>query len=230
MLVITQTILTTSITTQVTNAIRTAIITGEFEPGKQLSEAALSQSYKVSRTPIREALKQLEREGLVEIIPRVGTCVLKPTEKDLEELFTVKEALEGFAAGLLTESGNAEAIEQVKEAVALMERAVEKKDHKLFVESNNLFHKAIMDGAENSKLGYLYNLLLNQIPYNGYVYLSIDVPNRLEVSLREHQLILAAILSGDREAAEKTMRMHVKESAKGLKKAIGKRLYQDDEK
>nr|WP_285847240.1 FCD domain-containing protein [Sporosarcina luteola] len=146
----------------------------------------------------------------------------------MDELFTVKEALEGFAAGVLTESGNEEAIEKVKESVALMEKAVGEKDHKLFVESNNQFHKAILDGANNSKMGYFYNLLLNQIPYNGYVYLSIDVPNRLEESLKEHQRILAAILSGDREAAEKTMRMHVKESAKGLKKGIAKKLYNDN--
>ncbi|MFC5591856.1 GntR family transcriptional regulator [Sporosarcina soli] len=223
-------ILTTSITTQVTDAIRVAIITGEYEPGKQLSEAALSQFYKVSRTPVREALKQLEREGLVEIIPRVGTCVLKPTERDLDELFTVKEAMEGLAAGILAENGSMEAIEKVRQAVASMEVAVEKKDHNLFVEANNHFHQAILDGADNSKLSYVLNLLLNQIPYNRYVYLSIDVPNRLEVSLKEHQNILDAILSKDRETAEKAMRNHVRASAMGLKKGIAERLYQQTAK
>ncbi|MDS9471540.1 GntR family transcriptional regulator [Sporosarcina pasteurii] len=218
--------MTTSITAQVTDAIRTAIITGEYEPGKQLSEAALSQYFKISRTPVREALKQLEREGLVEIIPRVGTCVLKPTEKELDELFTVKEAMEGLAAGILAEKGDLKVIGKVREAVSFMEEAVQKKDHNKFVEANNLFHQAIMDGANNSKLSYVFNLLINQIPYNRYVYLSIEVPNRLEISLKEHQIILEAILSKDRERAEKAMREHVRESAIGLKKAIAKRLYQ----
>jgi len=66
-------ILTLGITAQVSNAIREAIVMGEYEPGQKLSETALSEHFQVSRTPIREALKQLEREGLVEIIPRVGT-------------------------------------------------------------------------------------------------------------------------------------------------------------
>jgi DNA-binding GntR family transcriptional regulator len=224
------TILTTSITTQVTEAIRTAIITGEYEPGKQLSEAALSQHFKISRTPVREALKQLEREGLVEIIPRVGTCVLKPTEKELDELFTVKEAMEGLAAGILAEKGDLKAIAKVRKAVFIMEEAVQEKDHNKFVEANNLFHQAIIDGANNSKLSYVLNLLINQIPYNRYVYLSIDVPNRLEVSLREHQIILDAILSEDRDKAEKAMRDHVRASAIGLKKGIAKRLYQQTAK
>ncbi|MEH7384444.1 GntR family transcriptional regulator [Bacillus sp. JJ1521] len=218
-------ILTMSITEQVTNAIREAIVTGEYEPGQKLSEAFLSEHFKVSRTPIREALKQLEREGLVEIIPRVGSCVTKPTDRDLTELFTVKEVMEGLAAGLLAESGDTKYIEMVKESVTSMEQAVKTNDHKLYVESNNIFHKAILDGANNSKLSYLLNLLLNQIPYSRYVYLSIEVPNRLEKSLQEHQEILEAILLGDRTKAEQVMRDHVRASGVQLKKGIYNKLY-----
>ncbi|MFJ7727832.1 GntR family transcriptional regulator [Neobacillus sp. NPDC097160] len=219
------TILTTSITEQVTNAIREAIVTGEYEPGQKLSEAILSEHYKVSRTPIREALKQLEREGLVEIIPRVGTCVTKPTDKDLTELFTVKEVMEGLAAGLLAESGDETYIKMVQDSVTSMEQAVKTNDHKLYVESNNIFHKAILEGANNSKLSYLLNLLLNQIPYSRYVYLSIEVPNRLEKSLHEHQVILEALLLGDRYKAEQAMRDHVRASGMQLKQGIYNKLY-----
>jgi DNA-binding GntR family transcriptional regulator len=218
------TILTTSITAQVTNAIREAIVMGKYEPGKKLSESALSEYYEVSRTPIREAFKQLEREGLIEIIPRVGTVVMKPTDKELDELFTVKEIMEGLAAGLLAESGNVKAINEVQKAVVSMEKAIQTEDHKLFVEANNLFHEAILDGADNSKLSYLLNLLLNQIPYNRYVYLSIEVPNRLEKSLEEHREILEAILKKDKDLAEKAMRKHVRASAIGLKTRIKKQL------
>lgn len=218
---------TTSITAQVTNAIREAIVTGEYEPGKKLSEAALSEYYEISRTPIREALKQLEREGLVEIIPRVGTCVTKPTEKELIELFTVKEALEGLAAGILADSGNTKAIEEVQKSVATMEKAVQTADHKLYVEANSLFHTAILEGSDNSKLRFLLNLLLNQIGYSRYVYLSLEVPKRIEKSLQEHQAILNAILRGDREEAEKTMREHVRASGLELQKGIAKKLYKN---
>ncbi|KAA9022006.1 GntR family transcriptional regulator [Niallia endozanthoxylica] len=219
------TLTTTSITAQATNAIREAIIKGEYEPGEKLSEISLSEYYKISRTPIREALKQLEREGLVEIIPRVGSCVTKPTEKELSELFTMKEVLEGLAAGLLVEQGNTKAIEEVQKSVALMEKAVQISDHNLYVEANDTFHKVILEGADNSKLSFTLNLLLNQIGYSRYVYLTIEAPHRIEKSLQEHQAILKALLEGNREEAEKAMRAHVRASGMEVKKEIAKKLY-----
>jgi DNA-binding GntR family transcriptional regulator len=86
---------------------------------------------------------QLEREGLVEIIPRVGTCVTKPTEKELTELFTLKGVMEGLAASLLAESRDPSKISEVRQAIASMEKAVETSDHKLYVEANNIFHIGI---------------------------------------------------------------------------------------
>lgn len=220
-------ILTTSITSQVTNAIRDAIVDGDYEPGQKLSEVNLSEYYQVSRTPIREALKQLEREGLVEIIPRVGTCVTKPTEKELKELFTVKEVLEGLAAGLLAVNRSTEEIKRIQKSVADMEKAIQTSDNKLYVNANTVFHKAILEGADNSKLSYMLNLLLNQIPYNRYVYLTIEDPKRLKKSLNEHKAILAAIEKGDPEEAEKAMREHVKASGLQLKNTgVSKKLCQ----
>ena len=220
------TILTTSITSQVTNAIREAILKGEYEPGRKLSEAALSEHYKVSRTPIREALKQLEREGLVEIIPRVGTCVTKPTEKELDELFTLKEVMEGLAAGLLAERGSGKEISIIRKAVTDMEEAIRTSDNDLYVKANDTFHEAILDGADNSKLNFMLNMLLNQIPYTRYVYLSIGLPDRRKKSLAEHQAILEAIEKGNRDEAEKSMREHVRSSGIRLKEAIAKKLYE----
>jgi DNA-binding GntR family transcriptional regulator len=218
------TILTTSITAQVTKAIKEAIATGEFEPGKKLSENSLSEYYKVSRTPVREALKQLEKEGLVEIIPRVGTCVSKPTEKELDELFTLKEVMEGLAAGLLAKRRSPKEMNKIKQAVTDMEKAIENSDNKLYVEANNIFHTTILEGADNSKLSYMLDLLLNQIPYNQYVFLTIEDPIRRHKSLKEHQLILAAIEKGDCEVAEKAMREHVRASGAKLKIEITKKL------
>jgi len=217
-------ILTLGITAQVSNAIREAIVMGEYEPGQKLSESALSEHFQVSRTPIREALKQLEREGLVEIIPRVGTCVTKPTVQELRELFTLKEVLEGLAAGLFAEKGNVAEIQKVRQSVADMEEAIRTSDNKLYVQANSIFHDTILEGANNSKLSYMLNLLLNQIPYNRYVFITIGDPVRREQSLREHQAILEAIDKGDRMEAEKTMREHVKASGEELRRDIEKKL------
>jgi DNA-binding GntR family transcriptional regulator len=217
-------ILTLGITAQVTNAIREAIVTGEYEPGQKLSETALSEHYQVSRTPIREALKQLEREGLVEIIPRVGTCVTKPTEQELRELFTLKEVLEGLAAGLFTEKGDFSEIAKVRQTVTDMEKALQSSDNKLYVEANSIFHKTILEGANSSKLSYMFNLLMNQIPYNRYVFITIGDPVRREQSLKEHKAILTAIEKGDRMEAEKTMREHVRASGEELRRDIERKL------
>ncbi|MDQ6600944.1 GntR family transcriptional regulator [Bacillus salipaludis] len=214
-------------TAQVTNAIREAIVTGEYEPGQKLSETALSEHFQVSRTPIREALKQLEREGLVEIIPRVGTCVTKPTEQELKELFTLKEVLEGLAAGLFAEKGDAAEIKKVRQAVDDMEEALLTSDNKLYVNANSVFHDTILEGANNSKLSYMLNLMLNQIPYNRYVFITIGDPARREKSLNEHKVILAAIENGDREKAEKAMREHVRASGEVLRKDIEKKLKEE---
>jgi DNA-binding GntR family transcriptional regulator len=107
-----------------------------------------------------------------------------------------------------------------------MEVAIRDTNYKLYVEANNMFHEAILEGADNSKLSFMLNMLLNQIPYTRYVYLTIEVPNRLEKSLSEHQAIFNAIKIGDSVEAEKKMREHVRASGNQLKIAIAKKLYQ----
>ncbi|WP_235991753.1 GntR family transcriptional regulator [Metabacillus schmidteae] len=125
-------------------------------------------------------------------------------------MFKVKEVLEGLAARLVAENGRKEDVETLKNSVDEMEEAIAKSDNKQYVEANTTFHKAILDGADNSKLSFMLNLLLNQIPYNRYVYLTIEDPKRLKKSLSEHKAILAAIEKGDQLLAEKKMREHVK--------------------
>jgi DNA-binding GntR family transcriptional regulator len=84
---------------------RRRIIAGQVEPGVNLSELALAEEFGVSRTPVREALKQLQTEGLIEIRPRVGTFVTTPSRREITELFEMKELLEGAAARLLVQPG-----------------------------------------------------------------------------------------------------------------------------
>lgn len=204
--------------------IRTAIITGEYEPGFKLSEGNLANKFKVSRTPVREALKQLEREGLVEIIPRVGTCVTKPTKKEITELFAVKEVLEGLAASQFADNQNEKIIKKIEENIIGMEKAIKNNDHNLYVKENHAFHNNIMEGAMNTKLSSMHHLLLNQIPHRQFVYMTIEAPKRIEKSLEEHRLILEKIKLGDVIEAEHAMRNHVKASEEKLIERIKERL------
>src|SRR3954447_1146153 len=85
--------------------VRNLVLSGNFPPGAPLSEVFLAQAFEVSRPPIREALKQLQHEGLVEIRPKVGTFVREPTRREIVEMFEVKEILEGMAARLMARRG-----------------------------------------------------------------------------------------------------------------------------
>lgn len=215
---------TASIREQVAEKIRTAIITGEYEPGCNLSEFSLAKYFKVSRTPVREALKQLERERLVEIIPRVGTCVTKPTEKEITELFAIKEVLEGLAASQLAENKNEKTIEKLEKNVFEMEEAITSNNNDLYVKANQEFHNNIIQGAMNTKLNDMLHLLLNQIPYHQFVHMTIEAPRRIEKSLEEHRIILEKIKTGVAREAEEAMRNHVRASEEKLIERIKERL------
>lgn len=217
---------TESIHTQVTNALRKSIVSSYFRPGEKLSETALAQLFGVSRTPVREALKQLQREGLVEIIPRVGTCVTKPTEKEINDLFTVKEVLEGLAAGLLAKRGKVPELDELEKAMKDLEDAVQNGDIDAYVEANDRFHAVIMKGSDNKKLQDLFQMSSNQLPYSRYVYLTLSQPNRLQKSVQEHRQIFEAILSGDEQKAESCMREHVRASANKLREGLAKKLIE----
>lgn len=218
---------TESIHTQVTNVLRNAIVTGELELGEKLSETALAQKLGVSRTPVREALKQLQQEGLVEIISRVGTCVTKPTEKEILELFILKESMEGLAAGLMAERGDIPEQTELHKALENMNEAVRNGNIDSYVEANDRFHDAILKGSGNSKLLYHFNLLINQLPYKRFVYITLRQPDRLEKSIEEHREIVKAIQRQDSQRAEQLMREHVKASGAKLVQIMKAELFTD---
>ncbi|MCZ4149392.1 GntR family transcriptional regulator, partial [Escherichia coli] len=142
-----------------------------------------------SRTPIREALKQLEREGLVEVRARVGTFVRKPTQREIHEMFSLKEAFEGLAAGLLARRGAVPELDQLKENVARSQQAVERGDAELYSQLVHEFHSTLVAGADNRKLSEHYDLLMNQLAYHRIVSQTLSLPGRLQNSKDEHQAI-----------------------------------------
>lgn len=215
---------TESIHTQVTNILRKAIVSGELDMGQKISETTLAQQLNVSRTPVREALKQLEREGLVEIVPRVGTCVRKPTEKEIIELFTLKEVLEGLAASQLAQRGDVSELHELIQAMEHMEKSVQEGNLDGYVEANDCFHEAILKGAGNSKLQFHYDLLINQLPYRRFVYLTLEQPDRLGKSVEEHRRIVEAIKAQDSQLSEQLMREHVRKSGTKLTEIIKDKL------
>ncbi|MFF5792210.1 GntR family transcriptional regulator [Paeniglutamicibacter sp. NPDC012692] len=193
--------------------LRQMIVTGSVQPGDLLAETALAQDFEVSRTPIREALKQLEREGLVEVRARVGTFVRKPTQREIHEMFQLKEAFEGLAAGLLARRGHVPELLMLQENVAQATEAVERGDAERYSQLVHEFHSTLVAGADNRKLSEHYDLLMNQLAYHRIVSQTLSLPGRLRNSVGEHQAIIDAIISKDPLAAELVMRRHVASSS-----------------
>ncbi len=188
---------------------RRLVVGGSVQPGDLLPEVYLAQEFEVSRTPVREALKQLEREGLVEIRPRVGTFVRKPTRREIVELFQLKESLEGLAAGLLARRGDVIELRRLERNVSDESEAVRKDDRGAYTELVHDFHRTLVVGADNQKLAEHYELLMNQLAYHRIVVQTIEQPGRLADSHQEHRAIVTAIRSKDPIAAELTTRRHV---------------------
>jgi DNA-binding GntR family transcriptional regulator len=205
-------VLTDGVHAQVTSALRRAIVSGLLQPGEALSETVLAQRFKVSRTPVREALKQLERERLVEIVPRVGTYVRNVTGEEVLDALVVKEALEGAAARLLAARPDAPEIAALVQVTQDFERAAAAGDLPRVVEANRRFHELIHRGSGSTKLRFHLELLLNEfrVPYERLVSLTISQPARLRQVLAEHRRIVRAIRGHDPAEAERAMRAHAR--------------------
>jgi DNA-binding GntR family transcriptional regulator len=196
------------------------ISAGDLAPGDSLSEVALAQSFNISRTPIREALKQLSTEGLVDIVPRVGTFVAKPTLREIVELFQVKVVLEGLSVRLLAQRGAVPELEALRRNVEDSEAAVKVGDSATYADLVAEFHELIAIGADNTKLLAAYRLLMNQLAYGRLVRTSLGRPGRLPRSLAEHRRVLELIEAKEPDGAEAAMREHVRASAHVVLEAL----------
>jgi DNA-binding GntR family transcriptional regulator len=213
-------VLTDGVQAQVIGALRRAIVSGLLQPGEALSETVLARRFGVSRTPVREALKQLEREHLVEIVPRVGTYVRQATAGEVLDALVVKEALEGAAARLLAARPDAPETAELARVALDLERAAAAGDLHRVVEANQRFHELIHRGSASVKLQFHLELLLNEfrVPYQRLVSLTLSQPRRLRRMLEEHRRILTAIEAHDPADAERAMRAHVRAGREELRR------------
>jgi DNA-binding GntR family transcriptional regulator len=205
-----------SIQLTVADGIRDRIISGDLESGASLSEVALATEFGVSRTPVREALKQLQTEGLVEIRPRVGTFVMTPSRTEIIELFQVKEVLEGAAARFFATRGHVPELEALRVNVSRSDAALAREDVDAYTELVGEFHELIVVGSGNRKLLSHYRTLMNQLAYPRLVSTSLSLPGRFAESEDEHRLVLDIIETRDGATSERLMRQHVQASQEAL--------------
>ena len=189
--------------------IRWLVLSGSFLPGAVLPEAYLAEQFEVSRTPVREALKQLQQEGLVEIRPKVGTFVREPTRREIIELFQIKESLEGLAASLMARRGEVPELTVLRGNIADSEVAGRERDTEAYARLVHEFHWTIVHGADNLKLVEHYGRLMNQLAYQRLVLRTVEHPGRIAASTQEHRAVLEMIEHKDPFGAESAMRNHV---------------------
>ena len=198
-----------SLSSRVFQKIRDNILDGTYREHDELRENTIGKELGVSRTPVREALRQLELEGLVTIIPNKGAYVTGITTKDVHDIYTVRSMLEGLCARWATEHITPEQIEQLEEIVLLSEFHL-KKDKDKVVQVSDLdgkFHHVLYE-ASNSRI--MEHTLSD---FHKYVkmarMLSVGAKNRAEKSIEEHKAILEAIKKGDADEAERLANLHI---------------------
>ena len=187
--------------------LRQAILKGELQPGERLMEIKLADRLGVSRTPIREAIRKLELEGLVVMVPRKGAAVANITEKDTKDVLEVRRTLEMFAVEVACERITAEQLEQLKKAAKAFEASKGSMDVIRIAETDMQFHEVIYEATQNERLVQM----LNNLRENMYRYRIeyLKDPNYYDSLMREHREILEAIVAGDKQRARACMESHI---------------------
>lgn len=189
------------------NTLRQAILKGELEPGERLMEIQLAERLGVSRTPIREAIRKLELEGLVLMIPRKGAEVAKISEKSLRDVLEVRRSLEELAIELACARMEEEDILNLEQAQEAFRAAVTQGDSMTIAESDEHFHDIIYNGTGNTRLVQILNNLREQMYRYRLEYIKDE--DKRQILLVEHDLIFKAIRNRHVAEAKAIAREHI---------------------
>jgi DNA-binding GntR family transcriptional regulator len=188
-------------------AIKEAIVCLKLEPGMTLVEKELARHLGISRTPVRDALQELEREGFVARMSFRGTFVTEVTMRDITEIFEIRAVLEGLAARTAAPLFTDAELEAIDRELAAAEEALARGNLPLCSEHGQKLHEAIIDKADNHRLSAIIHNLDDHV--RRLRALSDRIHGRLNTSVREHRDVLAALIWRDPGAAEQAMRAHL---------------------
>jgi DNA-binding GntR family transcriptional regulator len=186
--------------------IRTRIAEGIWTPGTRLVERDLAEEFRVSRVPVREALRALESEGFVDLLPRRGAVVRDLTQSVVSDLFDIRQVLEGLAARLVAERVDDEGLAQLAAVVQDGRRAVEAGDHTWCGTANTAFHETLLQLSGNSSLRSVLE------PVTGRLRWLFRQNTDHERVQREHEQLYAALAMRDPELAAAVALAHVRAS------------------
>ena len=202
----------------VCEALREAIRKGVLKPGERLMEMQLAEELGVSRTPVREAIRKLDQEGFVVMMPRRGTYVANMSIRDVNEIFEIRTALESLSNGLAAERITTEELEKLQELLVQIGECIEEGDMDKIVATDIEFHDLLYRASRNSRLEGIVSNLREQL--TRFRTLSMSYPGRLEATLEEHRAMVDAIAKGDVEAARHAAEHHMEKSEQTLMDAM----------
>lgn len=195
--------------------IRNDILKGKYKKGGELVECTIGKELGVSRTPVREAIRQLELEGLVQLIPNKGAFVTGISSADVMDMYLIRAKLEGLCAAMAVDNITREQIEKMEEAIVLSDYHASKGNFEQVCQQDGTFHELLYE-ASGSRI--LAHTLSDFHQYLQRVRMA-SVKNRMRVrpSNSEHKMILEAIKNGDKGAAEEAAFEHISNAIKNLK-------------
>ena len=194
--------------------LRRAILTGELKPGERLMEIHLATRLGVSRTPIREAIRKLELESLVTMLPRRGAIVAEINEKGLKDVLEVRRALDVLCAELACERISEKEKNDLRQACAAFERATKSGSATEIAAKDVSLHDIIVKATENDRLIALVNNLSEQMYRYRFEYIKDETKH--DQLVREHKSILDAIVAGDKQAASRAAAIHIDNQEKSI--------------
>ncbi len=198
-----------SLSIQVAETLTQAILMGTFKGGDQLVEADLQEQFEISRSPLREAFRELEKKGLVEIIPRRGTFIKTISKKDIEEHFPVRAKLEGLAAAMAAARMSSSILNQLTDILTRMENAVTKGDTNAYYHHHLQFHDLFIKTSGNSLLIHLLENLRTQSVWHRFSYQYYQENLFKAFTVHRRILGLFAEEKPDPEAIEKVVSYHI---------------------
>lgn len=198
--------------------LRQSILTGELKPGERLMEIHLADKLGVSRTPVREAIRRLELEGLVTMFPRRGAEVAQITEKSMSDVLEVRRTLDALCAELACDRITKEGLAALKQACETFEQCVDTQDTKKIAQADVALHDIIVQATGNQRLIQMVNNLSEQMYRYRFEY--IKDSRQHETLVKEHRIIYQSILDKDKDTAAAAAKTHIDNQRKAIMRQI----------
>lgn len=194
-----------------------SLLAGQFQPGDRVTEAAVGELLGTSRTTVREALRQLETEGLIEIVPGKGPTVAKVDESDVRDLYEIREVLESFAIMLFTERASSDEKARLAAAFAELEKAHASGEATRVLEAKQGFYDVLFEGAHNNSISTLAQRIYHQVARVRLASLSSE---RIRAGIEELRTVHQFMLAGSAQEAQDAYAVHMRKARAAAVEAV----------